>query len=55
MPVVAQLDRAVSNYTRHKLLDQQQVKMSEQETLQQRLQPPSLPVVIGRTAKVCLV
>ena len=54
-PVVAQLDRAVSNYTRHKLLDKQQVKMSEQETLQQRLQPPPLPVVIGRTTEVCLV
>ncbi|XP_065893572.1 uncharacterized protein [Dysidea avara] len=51
-PVVAQLDRAVSSYTRHKFLDQQQVKLSEQETLQQRLQPPPLPaVVIGRTTE----
>jgi len=53
-PVVAQLDRVVSNYTRHKLLDQQQIKMSEQENLQQRLQTLPLPaaMVIGRTNEV---
>ena len=50
--VVAQLDQVMSNYARHKRLEEQQMKFTEREPLQQRLREPVQPAIT--TAKVCM-
>ena len=51
--VVAQLDQVMSNYTRHKQLEEQQSRIGKQEVLQQRLHLPIHQPVALINTKVC--
>ena len=51
---MAQLDQVMSNFARHKRLEEQQMRFGGQEVLQQRLHPPIQPAAVVANNKVCI-
>ena len=51
---MAQLDQVMSNFARHKRLEEQQMRFGGQEVLQQRLHPAIQPAAVVANNKVCI-